>query len=77
MQVAFFSLGDIDELFEPRTPYRDGTTHVIFEPMDFIAFSHEDFVFMLSGETRLVALKDSISVGSGTKFAPTARRNAG
>ena len=24
--------------------------------MDFIAFSHEDFVFMLSGETRLVAL---------------------
>ena len=22
---------------ELKTPYRDGTTHVIFEPMDFIA----------------------------------------
>ena len=42
--------------YEVKTPYRDGTTHVIFEPMDFIAFSHEDFVFMLTGETRLVAL---------------------
>lgn len=42
--------------YELKTPYRDGTTHVIFEPMDFIAFSHEDFVFVLSGETRLVAL---------------------
>ena len=23
--------------YELKTPYRDGTTHVIFEPMDFIA----------------------------------------
>jgi hypothetical protein len=22
---------------QPKTPYRDGTTHVIFEPLDFIA----------------------------------------
>ena len=29
------------------------------------------------GNHRKIALKDSISVGSGTKFAPTARRNAG
>ena len=42
--------------YELKTPYRDGTTHVIFEPMDFIAFSHEGYAFMLSGETRLVAL---------------------
>jgi hypothetical protein len=24
--------------YELKTPYRDGTTHVIFEPMDFIAW---------------------------------------
>ena len=23
--------------YQPKTPYRDGTTHVIFEPLDFIA----------------------------------------
>ncbi len=23
--------------YELKTPYRDGTTHVIFEPLDFIA----------------------------------------
>ena len=23
--------------YELKTPYRDGTTHVIFEPVDFIA----------------------------------------
>jgi hypothetical protein len=23
--------------YQPKTPYRDGTTHVIFEPFDFIA----------------------------------------
>ena len=23
--------------YELKTPYRDGTTHVIFEPMDFLA----------------------------------------
>jgi hypothetical protein len=37
--------------YEPKTPYRDGTTHVIFEPMDFITFSHEGCVFMLQGKT--------------------------
>ena len=42
--------------YELKTPHRDGTTHVIFEPLDFIAFSHEDDVFILPGETRLVAL---------------------
>ena len=35
---------------------RDGATHVIFAPLYFNAFSHEDFVFMLTGETRLAAL---------------------
>jgi hypothetical protein len=24
--------------YELKIPYRDGTTHVIFEPMDFIAW---------------------------------------
>ena len=42
--------------YELKTPYRDGTMHVIFEQMDFIAFSHEGYAFMLAGETRLVAL---------------------
>ncbi len=26
-----------DVRYELKTPYRDGTTHVIFEPLDFIA----------------------------------------
>jgi hypothetical protein len=48
--------------YELKTPYHDGTTHVIFEPLDFIAFSHEDCVFMLTGETRLVALVPKLRV---------------
>jgi hypothetical protein len=43
-------LGNGHVRYELKTPCRDGTTHVIFEPMDVIAFSHEDFVFMLPGE---------------------------
>ena len=49
--------------YELKTPYRDGTTHVIFEPMDFIAFSHEGCAFMLPGET---------SLGSPESSPPTA-----
>ena len=26
-----------DVRYQLKTPYRDGTTHVIFEPLDFIA----------------------------------------
>jgi hypothetical protein len=34
-RIAFTSSGNIR--YELKTPYRDGTTHVIFEPLDFIA----------------------------------------
>ena len=33
--MAFTPDGDIR--YELKTPYRDGTTHVIFEPLDFMA----------------------------------------
>ena len=33
--MAITSNGNIR--YELKTPYRDGTTHVIFEPLDFIA----------------------------------------
>lgn len=42
--------------YELKTPYRGGTTHVIFNPLNFIAFAHEDCVFMPPDETRLVTL---------------------
>ncbi len=29
--------GAIKARYDLKTPYRDGTTHVIFEPLDFIA----------------------------------------
>jgi len=31
------SSSNTDIRYELKTPYRDGTTHVIFEPVDFIA----------------------------------------
>ncbi len=34
-RISFTSSGNIR--YELKTPYRDGTTHVIFEPLDFIA----------------------------------------
>jgi hypothetical protein len=34
-RISFTSSGNI--CYELKTPYRDGTTHVIFEPLDFIA----------------------------------------
>ena len=43
--------GDGLVVYQLKHPFRDGTTHVLFEPLDFIAFSHEDCVFMLPGET--------------------------
>ena len=34
-RIAFTPSGNIR--YELKTPYRDGTTHIIFEPLDFIA----------------------------------------
>ena len=34
-RLALTSNGNIH--YQLKTPYRDGTTHVIFEPLDFIA----------------------------------------
>ncbi len=34
-RLSLLTNGDVR--YELKTPYRDGTTHVIFEPLDFIA----------------------------------------
>jgi len=34
---AFIAYSHGNVRYELKTPYRDGTTHVVFEPLDFIA----------------------------------------
>lgn len=65
-RLAITSQGKVR--YELKTPYRDGTTHVIFEPLDFIA---KLAALALRGPTQATSESHTFSRGSGRSAAPS------